>query len=276
MHKTIKLFDNTQPIEVKQAINEVMASGQFVKGQWTEKLEQEWAKVCGMKYAVAVSSGAMALELAIDLLFDDAVTYPSYNYKAIPNAIRRMDKQPIIDDEYPQLYAHLHHEWLLDYRPTLEDCSHCHGYKPVANTAIFSFYPTKILGACGDAGIIVTNEEEVAMLCKHRRNHGEPIGTNARMSELQAAVLLAKLPYLEEWNKRRLEICKRYEREFRSGFGSFNYVYCIPGSKEKAEKLRKAGIETAFYYTDEHMALPLHPYLTNDDVDYVINEVKKL
>lgn len=83
--------------------------------------------------------------------------------------------------------------------------------------ACISFYPTKNLGACGDAGMIVTNNEELANRLKALRAHGmtrryyhDELGVNSRLDELQAAALVAKLPYLSKWNKRRNEIADRY------------------------------------------------------------------
>ncbi len=275
----ISLCSLKQPKEVYEAVQKVIDSGRYVKGPLVEQFEKEWAKRCGKNYAVAVGSGAQALELAIDAIFEPEafVSTQSYAYKAVGNAIRRMGRKFYVRDEKPEIFTHHHHEAHLDYEPILEDCSHAHGYKPVAGTAIFSFFPTKILGAIGEAGIIVTNNVLIYEECLFKRSHELPRGTNARMDEIQAAVLLAKLPYLDEWNKRRLEIVKEYDKAFgQKTLGKFHYVYTIPGSEEKAEKLKHMGIETAFYYRPDEMAIPLHPYLTNEEVREVIRCVQVL
>jgi dTDP-4-amino-4,6-dideoxygalactose transaminase len=168
------------------------------------------------------------------------------------------------------------HEHEIGYIPVIEDCSHCHGYKPIAKTAIFSLFPTKILGAVGEAGIIVTNSKDIYEKCKDLRSHGIN-GTNGRMDEIQAAALLAKLPYLDKWIARRKEIVEMYDAGLnRKTPGEFHYAYCIPGSEEKRKKLLKNGIESAFYYAWDNMALPLHPYLSNKEVETVIKIVKKI
>lgn len=277
----IKLCDLQQPKEVYKAVEDVLKSGVYVKGPLVEEFEEKWAERCGMKYAIGVSSGAIALEIAIQSRFDKKhpfISYSSYTYKAVHNAIVRMGFYAISGvDDGVDIYAHHLHDMRPTYGPALEDCSHCHGYKPVADTAIFSLYPTKILGACGDAGIIVTNNENLTNYAKDLRNHGYPNGTNGRMDEVQAAVLLAKLPYLDKWIEKRLEIVKKYDKGLdRSTPGTYHYAYCIEGSEEKADKLRSMGVETTFYYSTKYMALPLHPYLTDEEVRKVIECVHLL
>ncbi len=86
-----------------------------------------------------------------------------------------------------------------------------------------SFYPTKNLGACGDAGMIVTNDNDLAQRLTRLRAHGmrkryyhEELGVNSRLDELQAAILLTKLPYLKEWNERRNQLAKVYNQALSS------------------------------------------------------------
>lgn len=275
----IKLANMWQPYEVEDAILKVLSSGVFVKGEEVETFENTWAEYCGMKYAIAVSSGAMALELVIQIktAVGDSVTTQHDSYKAVRNAIRRLDRTYIPNDVIPDIFVHHLHDQKLDYIPLIEDCSHVHGYQPVTETAIFSFYPTKILGAIGDAGIIVTNSDHVNDLARELRNHGQPDGTNARMDEIQAAALLAKMPYLDSFIKRRREIVKMYDKGLgRKTPGKFHYAYCIPGSEEKKEKLLKMGVESAFYYKPDYMALPLNPMLSNAEVEEVISCVLAL
>lgn len=276
----IKLNDLTQqPLEIYDAIKEVMASGRFVKGSKVEEFEKTWANRCGMKYAIGVSSGAMALELVVQTVFSkqEFISYTSHTFKAVPNAIKRMGKNPISTLHKPDIFAHHLHDQELNYIPTVEDCSHVHGYMPKAETAIFSLFPTKILGACGDAGVIMTNNEKVYEECMYLRSHGTPNGTNARMDEIQAAILLVKIRYLDSWIKRRQEIVKIYDQELNKRTeGQFHYVYAIEGSIEKKQKLLDKGIESAFYYDEKYMALPLYPELTNEEVYKVLDVVKAL
>lgn len=273
----IKLCDMTQPPEVYEAVDRVLKSGRYVKGPLVEEFEEKWAERCDKKYAIGVSSGATALELAIQAYKPLKIeTTGAWTFKAVWNAIDRNWGGHKFDWNAPHIYAHHLHESDLSYIPIIEDCSHVHGYKPIAKTAIFSLFPTKILGACGDAGIIVTDDENIYVKCRDLRSHGEN-GTNGRMDEIQAAILLAKLPYLDSWIRRRKEIVDMYDAGLnRKTVGDFHYAYCIPGSEEKKQKLLEAEIESAFYYTWEYMALPLHPYLTKEEVDKVIEVVKSL
>lgn len=278
----IKLCDTSkQPIEIYKAVEDVLKSGSFVKGKKVTEFEEKWAAYCGKKYAIGVSSGASALELAITVLFDKkytpVITYTAHTYKAVPNAICRMGFLPIEGIQGVDVYAHHLHDQKPDYIPPIEDCSHVHGYKPVAETAIFSLYPAKILGACGDAGIIVTNNPTVYEFAVHLRNHDIPHGTNARMDEIQAVILIEKLKYLDQWIERRKEIVDMYDQALgRKTEGNFHYAYCIPGNEEKRKKLVEAGIESHFYYDFNYMALPLNPYLTNEEVNKVIEVAKAL
>lgn len=278
----IKLNDLQQPPEVLEAVKKVIESKRFVKGPLVEEFERQWAAKCNMRYAIGVSSGAMALELSIQAALPEinkgaSLSTQSHVYKAVGNAIRRMGYNFFIDNENPIIYTHHLHDSLPNIEPLIEDCSHCHGYQPIADIAIYSLFPAKIFGAIGDAGIIVTNIKEVYEKCMDLRNHGTPNGTNGRMDEIQAAALLAKLPFLDFYIERRKEIVDMYDKGLgRTTPGDFHYSYCIPGSAEKATILLKNGIETAFYYDNNYMALPLHPFLTDQEVEKIINVAKTL
>jgi dTDP-4-amino-4,6-dideoxygalactose transaminase len=276
----IKICDLTQPPEVYEAVKKVIDGGVFIKGPLVTAFEEKWAFLCRMKYGIGVSSGAIALELVIQAFKPIKIqsTFP-FTYKAVWNAIDRVNGSHRFVGKFdmPDIYAHHLHECKMYGKSFIEDCSHCHGYQPRADTAIFSLYPTKILGAIGDAGIIVTNSEEIANKCRVLRDHGEPYGTNGRMDEIQAAALLVKLKYLPKYILRRQEIVKIYDKAFGLKTpGSFHYAYAIKGSNEMAKKLLEMGIETRFYYNEEHMALPLHPLLTDEEVRKVIQCVQSL
>ena len=119
----------------------------------------------------------------------------------------------------------------------VEDCAQAHGAQvkvmgkwmkvgTVGDAGCFSFYPTKNLGCFGDGGMVVTNNQEIYKKVKLLRMYGEEeryrsvvLGRNSRLDELQAAILLVKLKYLDEWNSRRREIAKLYESRLRQGFG---------------------------------------------------------
>jgi len=278
----IKLCELPQVPEVELAIAEVIKSGQFVKGPKAEEFATKWAERCEMAYGISVGSGAQALELAIEAEYNKDsqhhVLYSQNTFKAVPNAIKRSGLIPIPteQDMCPAVFAHHLHDERFKFIPDIEDCSHCHGYKPSAQTAIFSLFPTKILGACGEAGIILTNSEEVRDYCLEARSHGQN-GTNARMDEIQAAILLAKLPYLDGWIARRKEIVDMYDEAFGiKTLGDFHYSYCIEGNQTTVDDLISMGVESKLMYQEPYVALPLYPEMTNEQVGEVIGIVKSL
>lgn len=280
----IRLCELPQLPAVYEAARKVLESGFYVKGKLAKEFAEKWAEKCGMKYGISVGSGAQALELAIKAVMGsgNTITYSKHTFQAVPNAIRSTGNIPMAKARteagyWPDIYAHHLHDEKPEIIPHIEDCSHCHGYKPVAETAIFSLFPTKILGACGEAGVIVTNNPTVKTICENMASHGFPDGTNARMDELQAAILLAKLPHLNEWNARRLEIVWMYDQGLgRHTPGLYHYMYCIEGTQETVDKLIAMGIESKLVYEAPYVALPFYPEMTNEQVQEVIRCVNRL
>ncbi len=161
----------------------------------------------------------------------------------------------------------------------LEDCAQSLGASAadrksgsLASAAAFSFYPTKNLGAYGDGGAVASDDPEVARRVERLRQYGwsrrdfsEVEGRNSRMDEIQAAILRAKLPFLEEDNARRREIAARYDSAFselplvrlaaRPGTTSAPHLYPVrtPARDALARHLAAQGVETAIHYP-----LPLH------------------
>ena len=271
--------------EIDKAIMEVLASGRYVKGPKVEEFEKRWANFCGYKYGVGLSSGAMSLEIAIQVLDwpkGRQIVYNKETFIAIPNAIKRTGHLTLPISHlmsrtyYEDIYAHHHHWEKLDFKPLIEDCSHCHGCRPIGNIAVFSFFPAKILGAFGDAGILLTNNETYYLSAKGLSSHGEG-GTNARMDEIQATILLTKLPHLKSWIEKRQAIVDKYDKAFGIKTpGKFHCYYCLPGLSGKEEQLKKAGIEVNSKYTEEEMGLPLYPEMTDSQIKKVIQEVKRV
>ena len=211
----------------------------------------------------------------------------------------------------------------------IEDCAQSFGAQfkgkklgTWGNAGAFSFFPSKNLGAYGDAGMIVTDDLKLAQLITYLRNHGQKkrykafyIGYNSRLDNLQAAVLLAKLNYIDEFNKKRIEIAKIYnqalkeieeiklpqipDEEFRHVFHL--YTLCIKKRRDKLLKfLKNKGIEARIYYPQlipfmkafsslsktkdissalkikrKILSLPLHPFLKEKEIKYIISQVKK-
>src|SRR3989344_688101 len=258
--KTIPLVDlGTQYKQIKKEINaavrKVIDSSQFILGREVESFETEFAKFCGVKYAVAVDSGISALELGIRALGigpGDEVLTPTNSFIASSSCISFTGATPRLVDCGSKTYnidigdaltklnkktravmpVHLYgqpadmdkiKQFARDNKLyVIEDACQAHGavYKgkrvgSFGDFAAFSFYPGKNLGAWGDAGCLTTNNRKIYQTVMQMRNYGQKkkyyhkfISWNRRMDTLQAAVLLAKLPLLEAWNKRRQEIAQ--------------------------------------------------------------------
>jgi dTDP-4-amino-4,6-dideoxygalactose transaminase len=245
--------------EIDQAIQSVLDSGYFILGEKVKALEAAFAAYCGVQYAVGVASGTDALHLAMRACGigagDEVITVANTCVPTVA-AIAMAGGTPVFVDIDPQTFTldpeqiekaitprtkailpvHLYGR-CADMEPILriarhyglwaiEDCAQAHGatYRGVKAGALgdvgcFSFYPTKNLGAFGDAGMVVTNNVEIAQTVRMLRSYGETEryrhqikGFNSRLDELQAAILLAKLPHLEAWNGKRLEIATAYQK----------------------------------------------------------------
>ena len=234
----------------------VLRSGWYVLGKEVETFEERFAAYTGAKYCVGVANGLEALQIAVHLLgigVGDEVIVQGNTYIASVMGITMNGATPVFvePDAYYQidadkieacitertkavmvvhLYGHVadmdkitalckkHHLKLI------EDCAQSHGaaFKgkmtgTFGNIGCFSFYPSKNLGAFGDAGAIVTDDETLAKEAKIYRNYGSEkryynkvVGTNSRLDELQAGLLNVRLSYMEEITKERQEIALRY------------------------------------------------------------------
>lgn len=248
--------------EYEEAALRVLRSGWYILGPEVEGFEREFAQYVGRKYCVGVASGLDALKLtvyALNIGQGDEVIVPSNTYIATVLAVTENGATPVFvePDEYygmdagkleaaitPRTKAilpvHLYglasemdkisaiakkHGLYL-----LEDCAQSHGARyqgkmtgTFGTAGCFSFYPTKNLGAFGDAGAVVTDDTELARLLRMLRNYGSERkyynklqGCNSRMDELQAALLRVKLRHLDELVEERVRIAKRYDTELKN------------------------------------------------------------
>jgi dTDP-4-amino-4,6-dideoxygalactose transaminase len=236
--------------EIRTAVEGVLASQQFILGREGAAFEQEIAQLCGVAHGVGVASGTDALILALrasGVQSGDEVLIPPFTFVATGSAVSALGAKPVFADIRPDTYnidpsdlarrvtrrtraiiaVHLY-GLPCDMDPILtfarahnlrviEDNAQSIGAKykgrrtgSVGDAACLSFYPTKNLGAYGDAGMVVTNSSEMAARLKLLRNHGqsgkyvssEP-GWNSRLDEIQAAILRVKLRHLPEWQRAR-------------------------------------------------------------------------
>lgn len=248
--------------EIDQAVAEVLTSQQFILGRKVEAFETAIAAYLGVRHAVGVSSGTDALLMCLmdsGIGPGDEVITSAFTFFATAGAISRLGATPVfvdIDSSDYNLNAgtiekaitrrtkaiipvHLYGRMIsMDeirqlgekYNLTvIEDAAQAIGarrHRQMAGTVgeygCFSFFPSKNLGAAGDAGLVVTNDDDRAKSLRILRSHGAEkryyhrvVGGNFRMDELQAAVLLAKLPYLDRWTRARQENARRYHDLFQ-------------------------------------------------------------
>jgi dTDP-4-amino-4,6-dideoxygalactose transaminase len=243
--------------ELDQAYQRVMQSGWYILGGEVEAFEQEFASYVGAKHCVGVGNGLEALQLILmgyGIGAGDEVIVPANTYIASWLAVSYTGARPVPVEPDAGTYnidprrieraitprtkaimpVHLYGQpvemevvWQIaeEHRLTIiEDAAQTHGgwYRDrmagnLGDAAGFSFYPSKNLGAFGDAGAVTTNDDELADKIHVLRNYGsrqkyynEVKGHNSRLDPLQAAFLRVKLKHLEDWNKRRNRIAKHY------------------------------------------------------------------
>lgn len=243
--------------ELEDAIARVIDESSFVGGE-VGKFETEFASACGMGYAAGCNSGTDALSLSLRVLGigpGDEVVVPSMTFFATAEAVCHVGADPIIADVDPEtllltndmvnavvssrtkavIPVHLYGsvvdtEMLIQWRAegyrVVEDAAQAHlaefGGNPVGrggDFAAFSFFPGKNLGALGDGGAVVSDDEEAIEHIRMIRNHGRTskyehseVGVSSRLDGLQAAILRVKLRHLPRWTARRRELASHYLR----------------------------------------------------------------
>jgi len=248
--------------EYNKAAITTLESGWYILGENGVKFEKGFAEFIGSKYCVGLNSGLDALILAfraLEIKEGDEVVVPANTYIASVLGVTENGAKPVFvePDEYYNLDADKIEEKITEYTKAIlvvhlygqaasmeriraiadkynlyliEDCAQSHGAKHKGKTTgtwgdigCFSFYPTKNLGAFGDAGAIVTDNNEVYERIKMLRNYGSKIkyqneieGVNSRLDEIQAALLSVKLSHYNELRTEREEVAKRYLSEIRN------------------------------------------------------------
>lgn len=249
--------------EIISAIEGVFEDMKLYLGPNLQALEEEFASYCGTRYAIGVGSGTEAIHLALRACGvkegDEVITVPN-TFFATVEAIVHAGARPVFVDIDPVTYSidpsmieekiskktraiipvHMYGQ-SADMEPiielakryglrVIEDACQAHGAEyhgekcgSIGDAGCFSFYFTKNLGAYGEAGMVVTDDEELAEKIKLYRNHGHRskfehhvIGYNSRLDEIQSAILRIKLRYLDNYNDARRSIAKRYNELFSS------------------------------------------------------------
>lgn len=311
-------------------------SYRYIGGRHVTAFENRFKKMLGAEHCVAASNGTSALFMALRALGVGAgheVITPAFSWISSAETITMCNAQPVFADVDPVTYT-LHPqqvETLITPRTRavvvvhlygqaapvaqlrklcnkrklflIEDCAQAHlteeGGKIVGtfgHAAAFSFYPTKNLGAYGDAGCVVTNNSRLAARVRRLGNHGALVkddheieGMNSRMDVIQAAFLKAKLPYLRRWNRSRRAHAALYNKLLagisqivlpaeRPGSTHTFHLYVIRAKKrdQLQEYLYKRGIQTLIHYPKALTNTPAYAYMGLDrDLFPVANALEK-
>lgn len=350
---------NEHKEEILKAVEEVFESGHLILGERGKLFEKSYANYCGVTYGVGVDNGTNAITLALKSLgIGDGDEVITVSNTAIPtvSAIVAAGATPVFVDICPDTYlmdveqlenaitpktkcvlpVHLYGQ-CVDMDPLIEianrhhlfvveDCAQAQGSQyrgrmagSMSDVATTSFYPTKVLGAYGDGGLVMTSKEDIDKKLRRLRFYGAEDtyyaieqGYNSRLDEVQAAILLTKLPQLETYIARRRTIAALYGELLRDTglilpkellYGRHTYYLyvvrhpqrdaIISGLKEKQVFVNVSypwpiHTMTAYLHLGYHegdlpetelaakeiFSLPMYPTLTDDEVRYVCEQLK--
>jgi dTDP-4-amino-4,6-dideoxygalactose transaminase len=298
---------NSLKREWQQEIAKVIHTGTFIGGKRVAQFEEVWSSDVHSKYALSVGNGFDGLLIALLSLGikpGDHVAVPAHTFIACWFAIHKAGGIPIgvdVDESglldlqklfqihpTPKFVMPVHmHGQMVDMQKlmswayansvlVIEDASQSHGAEFLGKQAgtwghmgVYSLYPTKNLFALGDAGVIVSNDENAIAAARHLANYGSSlsdkykhvrIGMNSRLDEMQAAILLVNLKYFRNWTKRRQEIGYIYEQELNctpyieilQQSGPENVRHHFPIKTKNRDELRKIldeqGVRTEIHY----------------------------
>lgn len=293
--------------QMEEAFGRILRKGWFVLGEEVAAFEREFAAWCGVRHCVGLASGLDAITLslrALHLPSGSEVLVPSNSYIASVLAVLEAGLTPVLVEPDLRTYnmdpaaasaaitektrailpVHLYGKisdmaalssLAVKHRlRVVEDCAQAHGAAldgrkagTWGDTGAFSFYPTKNLGALGDAGAVVTDHDELAEELRTLRNYGsrkkyhnDLPGVNSRLDELQAALLRVKLPHLEEANGKKRTLAEIYFRELAleglvlphrdEAFHDVFHIFAVRHPRRDAlrEHLLKKGIKTEVHY----------------------------
>lgn len=299
--------------EIDAAIGQVLDHCDFVSGEEIRFFEERFAAFCGVKHAIGLASGSIALFFALqafDVMPGDEVITTPFTFIATAEAISHCGAKPRFVDIDPHTFninpigleaaitsktkaiipVHLYGQPAdMDSILTIarnyglaviEDAAQAHGaeYKgrrigSLGDVACFSFYPSKNLGACGNAGIIVTNDDLIAEKINLLRDHGQNEknvhvieGFSEKLDTLQAAVLNVKLAHLPRWNQQRRGIARKYNA-LLSCFEDIsvpyrakevNHVYHLYVIRTAKRDLLRRHLDRNEISTGVHYPLPVH------------------
>jgi len=317
--------------EMDKAIFSILDQTTFIGGEPTRSFESQFAKALGVKHCIGVGNGTDAIYIALKMLgvgSGDEVITTAASWISTSETISQTGAKPVFVDIHPEEFTididqieakisprtkaiipvHFYgqaariagiralcdkHQLFL-----IEDCAQSHFTKEgnryvgtFGHAATFSFYPGKNLGAYGDAGAVVTNDDELARKMRMYANHGalkkhahEMEGINSRLDTLQAAILNVKLPHIHEWNRKRQANAAVYTQLLRS----MNLPLRLPLVRENTEHtfhlyvvqtdrrdelkafLEEQGVQTAIHYPTALPNLKAYQYLGHQPSDFPV------
>ena len=310
--------------DMQSAINRVLQSQQYIMGDEVSSFELDVAQYVSSRFAVGLASGTDALTLtlrALDIGPGDEVIVPTFTFFATAESVLHVGATPVYVDidarsycidvdlvepeitnetkaiipvhlfGYPadmvglKVLAERHNLKLVeDNAQAFGACLDGQITGSFGDAGCISFFPSKNLGACGDGGMVVTNDEAVAeklkMLRMHgwkRKNYPEIVGYNSRLDAIQAAILRTKLPLVEQWNEQRRRAADFYRVALRDvdvvtphESGNIDHAYNLfvvrVNERELVqEKMRQAGVGTAVYYPAAiHQLAPCRDFIRAD------------
>lgn len=307
--------------DIDAAIARVIASGRFILGEEVASFERELSAYLGLAHTVGLASGTDALKLTLQALGvrpGDEVVMPTLNYISDGEVVAQLGAKPVLVDSGEDMNVdvaaveralstktraviavHFHGlpadvdklaDLLADKKIYLiEDCAQALGAKlsgrkvcTFGTAGRFSFFPSKNLGAYGDAGAVATDDahlaEELRLIRAHyqrSRYQSDAFGYNSRLDALQAAILRVKLPHLDDWNRRRQEAAKLYQAGLFDLTGKiglpqvpthkehvyYQYAITTPRRDELKTYLADRGIESQIHYPYPLHIMPAYSYL---------------
>lgn len=317
--------------DIDSAIHSVVRGGYFVGGRPIKEFETSFAAQCGSHHCIGLGNATDGLFIALKALGvkpGDEVITPAWSWISSAEVISLAGAKPVFADVDPRYFTisveaikasitsktralivvHLYGQ-MVDLEPIvnlckergiklIEDCSHAHlaAYNGrIAGTSgdcgVFSFFPTKNLGAYGDAGCVITDSEPLAQNIRRWANHGGLIkdehlfeATNSRLDTLQAAILKAKLPHLLQWNNARNRHAARYHKllgdlkeltlpETRPGCIHIFHQYVIQTAQRDALQhfLTQHEIQTLIHYPKAIPFEPAYQHLNFSEHDFPIS-----
>lgn len=317
----VRQYNELRP-EMDEAIQRVLDSGYFIMGPELKVFEEEVADYMEVGYAVGCASGTDALQIALMALGigpgDEVITTP-FTFVATVEVIALLGAEPVYVDIDPVSYTidpakieeamtektraiipvHLYGQSARMEEinriaekhdiAVIEDTAQAIGAKrndafvgTTGTVGCISFFPSKNLGAFGDAGLLVTNDGELAEKLRMITKHGskvkyqhELLGVNSRLDALQAAILRVKLPHLDAWNRKRADIAENYKQGITAGevtlpttLDGNTHIYHqfsiqVPNRDDFQAYLKDRNIPTAIHYP-----IPLHKQPAFKDVGH--------